>query len=1169
MASKTVRTYGKRSSRVVKASSWTQALDQSERDDGEQAVDKENLYNPFERSGKLDARVASSLAYRNVKPLGLSSYLSSSNASKGATSSGRNLLTAISSDSDSSKDSEDDLQTNRIPAKKAGTTAAKIPDAKPKPKSLTTKTSNAPHSNSSRSITTSKRDDLTKTGSALAETPESNVFDADAEPTIGAGRRRLRVVSSDDEKGNSSSNNQMPKPKSKPANPHSTKQTFKGTELTSETTAAEASRAHTNAISAASELEKCRSRPSEPAADMVNLTRSPAAQPKASMKSVEKDANPTSPMAKKKTTSRTSKAQKETLKKPTSTTITDTYPKTKKTALISGATRSKEGKSATAILSTSETQSTLEQSQLSKEPAATGLDTVTDLHIKGKPSRTKVAPSKATEAPMRPPAPSRTRTQKAASEKSESAPKLREEPKNVDSGDVAGLIQDCEKLSIQDHKDEKDEEGPVEASAATTSKAPLNRRTKPKVTEQERTETSVAIKPAKKPSRTKPVAEPVAKNQNVDTTTKCQAKTRTTARRRTTLKDNTNMETKAPSRAPSRRAATTKSKTGNTAPGPAPSHELKDSTPTQPAPSVVSNKDISVEERASSSLLDVNVKKAKKNRSPNALPLNATKLPGPEPTQKSLAVYLSDSGSDDDDVGFSNSVNLSKRFNNNSMSSPMVLSDESKAVESAAGSLGTISISEPVMKPDDIIVIENESEVELEAPNDKSKRAKPRGRRISMNLMSPCSNKVTEQSGKSIGGSVSEVADQIHDLSLKDIQPIAEKASLSDLLRICGQIEALSFEESLGHMNLIGKIGEATFSEVFHYTIPIPIPLRSIDFHPLHNRITRPLHDVLDTLLPLDEEHVAVKIMPFDSNTVINGCDQQKAHDIYQEVQVSKALGSLDFVQKTEKATNPSNFVKLVGAHVCHGPYTEEMLDTWDAWAEERECENDRPDILEPEQLFAALVLSNGGKSLEEYPVDGWGPARSILIQICLAVAEAESKLKFEHRDLHWGNVLCSQMEDPVESIAYSLSFQGGKRIILDPAGVKVTIIDFTISRCEKDGMLFFVDMSDESYYTGKGDYQFDIYRMMRQETKGDWAGFYPRTNVMWIHYLIDKLLTKKALPYAGPKVKAVRKQILELKDRVLKYRSMTDLVKAEIYECQSNSFLSGQFDVKPVALTR
>ena len=50
--------------------------------------------------------------------------------------------------------------------------------------------------------------------------------------------------------------------------------------------------------------------------------------------------------------------------------------------------------------------------------------------------------------------------------------------------------------------------------------------------------------------------------------------------------------------------------------------------------------------------------------------------------------------------------------------------------------------------------------------------------------------------------------------------------------------------------------------------------------------------------------------------------------------------------------------------------------------------------------------------------------------------------------------------------------------------------------------------MTDEAYFTGKGDYQFDIYRMMRTETEGDWSKHTPRTNIFWMHYLVDKMIS-------------------------------------------------------------
>lgn len=42
---------------------------------------------------------------------------------------------------------------------------------------------------------------------------------------------------------------------------------------------------------------------------------------------------------------------------------------------------------------------------------------------------------------------------------------------------------------------------------------------------------------------------------------------------------------------------------------------------------------------------------------------------------------------------------------------------------------------------------------------------------------------------------------------------------------------------------------------------------------------------------------------------------------------------------------------------------------------------------------------------------------------------------------------------------------------------------------------------------------QAETYRRMKRATKGEWAGFHPVTNCMWVHYLADTLLKHKKLP--------------------------------------------------------
>lgn len=68
--------------------------------------------------------------------------------------------------------------------------------------------------------------------------------------------------------------------------------------------------------------------------------------------------------------------------------------------------------------------------------------------------------------------------------------------------------------------------------------------------------------------------------------------------------------------------------------------------------------------------------------------------------------------------------------------------------------------------------------------------------------------------------------------------------------------------------------------------------------------------------------------------------------------------------------------------------------------------------------------------------------ARSVLTQVVYSLAVAEESLQFEHRDLHWGNVLVKPTDQ--EDITYKLM---GKRCSVPSMGVEANIIDFTLSR--------------------------------------------------------------------------------------------------------------------------
>jgi serine/threonine-protein kinase haspin len=100
--------------------------------------------------------------------------------------------------------------------------------------------------------------------------------------------------------------------------------------------------------------------------------------------------------------------------------------------------------------------------------------------------------------------------------------------------------------------------------------------------------------------------------------------------------------------------------------------------------------------------------------------------------------------------------------------------------------------------------------------------------------------------------------------------------------------------------------------------------------------------------------------------------------------------------------------------------------------------------------------------------------------------------------------------------------------------GVKATLIDLGLSRMDagdgEDGVKVHWTPFAEEIFMGEGEYQFDIYRIMREHNQDAWEEYRPMTNVLvsfllmtfllrvvtpcaqWLHYLLIKLLHSKHL---------------------------------------------------------
>ncbi|KAL3122832.1 hypothetical protein niasHT_002875 [Heterodera trifolii] len=351
-----------------------------------------------------------------------------------------------------------------------------------------------------------------------------------------------------------------------------------------------------------------------------------------------------------------------------------------------------------------------------------------------------------------------------------------------------------------------------------------------------------------------------------------------------------------------------------------------------------------------------------------------------------------------------------------------------------------------------------------------------------------------------------------------------------ELLLLCGQGAAVSWadlEQSTGSFDNWSKIGEGAFGEVFRI------------------------------------DSIAVKVMPFaikqeQCSTRVNGDYLKTAKFIFNELFITKQLTELSEDSGSDFVT-PS-FTQLRMRKIVKGYFPKKLLKAWDAFkkAKPELSENERPDIYADEDRhFVIIGLSYGGKDLEAYTIRNGHECYSIFHQLALSLAIAESVLEFEHRDLHAGNILVERCADN-EKIRYIYQ---GKKINVVSNGVRASIIDFSISRLTKKGVPFFVDLSQDTGLFAQngvsdgGDYQYDVYRMMKTVASENWSSFWPQTNVYWMGYAAKKLFNKNRF------IRGKRKETIEnlFANFETKFGSIGDFIDHPEFSSVFAEFTSGK----------
>ena len=328
-----------------------------------------------------------------------------------------------------------------------------------------------------------------------------------------------------------------------------------------------------------------------------------------------------------------------------------------------------------------------------------------------------------------------------------------------------------------------------------------------------------------------------------------------------------------------------------------------------------------------------------------------------------------------------------------------------------------------------------------------------------------------------------------------------------------------------------------------------------------------------------------LKVIPIEGDRLVNGWPQKKAQEMTGEVLVALTLSSLSsssssvIISEGEKSRDNMSpcFVETSEAAVVRGPYDGHLVKAWYEWDAKNQSENEAVDAggvasaggrasdlsssSSPssasttkngslsDQLYLILAMGDAGTDLEKYDLGSragaaskvgraksfptqsqFDEAKAILAQTAFALAVGEAAVEFEHRDLHWGNLLIKRSID--EELTMKL---GGMEIRVKSCGVKVSVIDFTASRLVTPGKVAFCDLeSEEGIFEGPaGEVQFDTYRAMREKTEKRWEESCLKTNCLWLAYLAETLAAEKMAGSSAEANKA-RKQLREFGQRCL-----------------------------------
>ncbi|KAF2156998.1 hypothetical protein K461DRAFT_210853, partial [Myriangium duriaei CBS 260.36] len=341
----------------------------------------------------------------------------------------------------------------------------------------------------------------------------------------------------------------------------------------------------------------------------------------------------------------------------------------------------------------------------------------------------------------------------------------------------------------------------------------------------------------------------------------------------------------------------------------------------------------------------------------------------------------------------------------------------------------------------------------------------------------------------------------------------------------------MEFDSSLSAHFHITKIAEASFSQVFLLSVPDN-----------------------DKAVPTSRRHApkpsVLKLIPLTPPSSLIPARQSKAYANLLSL-CSTPTNVASEVRLLQHLSPVPGFTNFRGLHLLRGrpgPAFCSGYKTWDT-AQRREGKErshfpdpNRKNAYGADQLWAVIEMQDAGSDLERlvetpaWAAFGISAVWDVFWQVVLACGKAETASRWEHRDLHMGNICVRLPQNSTGDGGKGLQSRHDdtKTRKVGFTGLEATVIDYTISRAEIHAPsgaveVAFIDLDeDPALFEGDGDveYQYDIYRFMRAavflddpladaNTRQDeidasgrtWRGYHPQSNVVWLHFILHQML--------------------------------------------------------------